>query len=430
MSAPLRTAAILAIGSELLGTHRLDTNSLLLAGVLERFGVELVVKSVVGDDETALDMEMGRRLEQVDLLITTGGLGPTADDRTRASAARALGRSVAIDETQVERIRGLFRSFGREMPEVNRRQGEVIEGAEILVNGRGTAPGQRLEHRRADGGSTMVFLLPGPPRELKGMIADHLEPFLAERQGEAASEGVERRVVKVASLAESDVEQRIAPVYERFGHDAIAVLASPGEIRVEALARGAVDGRRAILDAMAADLRRTIGSAVFTDREEVDLETATGEALVAAGLAVVTAESCTGGWLAQRLTRVAGSSAFFLGGAVTYSNELKSELLGVDPELIESRGAVSEEVARAMASGALERLGGDLAVGITGVAGPGGGTEEKPVGTVHMALAGPDRVDHWLLRFPGDRERVRRMTTQVALDQLRRRALEGLDASQ
>jgi nicotinamide-nucleotide amidase len=417
-------AAILAIGSELLGPVRLDTNSLRITEALERYGVELVAKSVIGDRREALVDELRRRLAEAEVVITTGGLGPTADDLTRVAVAEALDRRLWIDEELVERIRALFARFGREMPAVNRRQAEVIEGAEILDNRRGSAPGLRLE----EGGSTL-FLFPGVPRELEGMIEHHLEPWLAERAAAAGRvEGIERRVLKAACLAESALEERIAPAYGRFGREWIGVLASPGEIRIQTTAHGSADERRRRLDEMQEALRELAGDVVFADREEDTLESVVGELLKRAGRTLTTAESCTGGLVAERLTRVPGSSGYFLGGVVSYSNPMKVELLGVELAVLESRGAVSEEVARAMATGVRSRYRSDYGIAITGIAGPGGGSDEKPVGTVHLAIAGPGDgdVDHRRRWFPGDRERVRRHSAQLALDMLRRRLLVEL----
>ncbi len=414
-------AAILAVGTELLGTERLDTNSLRLTESLERFGVELVGKAVVGDDEGAIAAEIRRHLGEVEVVAVTGGLGPTADDVTRPAVAAALGRGIAIDEALVEQIRRLFARFGRPMAAVNRRQAEVIEGGEVLRNPRGSAPAQRLEE-----GSTTIFLFPGVPRELEALIETQLEPWLAARTGGDA--GVERRTLKLACLPESVVEERIAPAYERFGRDTISVLASPGEVRVVASARGSTQERRARLAEMVAELTRLGGRAVFAETEEQTLEGVVGELLRRAGSTVVTAESCTGGLVAERLTRVAGSSAWFLGGAVTYTNALKHRLLGVPEAMLQAHGAVSEPVARAMAAGVRQRLGGDYGIGITGIAGPGGGSEAKPVGTVHLALAGPGEGDleHRRVCFPGGRERVRRQTGQLALELLRRNLLGRL----
>ncbi len=415
-------AAILAVGSEMLGTERLDTNSLRLTAVLHRFGVELVAKSVIGDDEAALADELSRRAAEVDLVLVTGGLGPTADDVTRAAAARAFGRALAVDETLVQAMRRLFASFGREMPAVNRRQAEVLEGAAVLDNGRGTAPGQRLE-----AGNATVFLFPGVPRELDAMVETHLEPWLAERAG--GGRGLESGVVKIACLPESAVEERIAPAYERFGRERISVLASPGEVRVVFSARGTEAERRDALETLRRAILELAGDAAFTDREEDTLEGVVGRLLAAAGRTLTTAESCTGGLVAERLTRVPGSSAYFLGGVVTYTDALKTRLLGVPEEMLAAHGAVSEPVARAMAAGGRARYGADYGIGVTGIAGPGGGSEEKPVGTVHVALAGPGDGDleHRKVRFPGGRGRVRRQTSQLALELLRRdlRAREG-----
>lgn len=409
-------AAIVAVGSELLGSQRLDTNSLALTRALDRYGVELVAKSVVGDDEAALARELRRRVGDAGLVLVTGGLGPTADDVTRRAVAQAFGREMAVDEELVERMRRLFASFGREMPEVNRRQAEVISGAAVLSNSRGTAPGQRVDEAGAS-----VFLFPGVPRELFAMIEDHLEPWLAERAGGDAGRALEQGVVKVACVAESAVEERIAPAYERFGRESISVLASPGDVKIYFSARGTETERRAVLDEMRRGLLELAGDAAYTDRDDDTLESVAGRLLQQAGRTLVTAESCTGGLVAERLTRVPGSSAFFLGGVVSYTNELKQQLLGVPAETLAEHGAVSEPVARAMARGVRERLAADYGVAITGVAGPGGGSEHKPVGTVHLALAGPDgHVEHRAVRFPGDRERVRWQSSQLALDLVRR----------
>jgi nicotinamide-nucleotide amidase len=418
MMRPMK-AVILAVGSELLGVDRLDTNSLKLTRVLERYGVELVGKAVAGDDEAEIAAEIGRRLGQGLLVLVTGGLGPTADDCTRAAAARALGRGLTIDEAQVERMRAMFASFGRKMPEVNRRQAELIDGAELLHNPAGTAPGQLVEV--PSGGA--LFLFPGVPRELEALIGLHLEPWLEKKLGKEG--GIERGVIKVACLPESVLEERIAPAYDRFGRADISVLASPSEIRIQFFARGTAAERAARLQEMTSCLTELAGSAVFTDREETTLESAVVEALIAAGATLSTAESCTGGGIATRITSVAGSSAAFAGGAVTYSNEMKTLMVGVPPQLFAEVGAVSREVASAMAEGARQRFGTTYGIAVSGIAGPGGGSPEKPVGTVHLALAGPGDGDlaHRQVRFPGDRERIRRMTEQLALEMLRRSLL-------
>ncbi len=409
-------AAILAVGSELLGTDRLDTNSLRLTGVLERYGVELRRKGVVGDSVEEMAGELSSLLSRHDVVLVTGGLGPTADDVTREAVAMALGRGLRFDDDVLAGIERRFREHGRVMPAVNRKQAEVVEGAVLIPNARGTAPGMRIDTE----GSTL-FLFPGVPFELDGMIESALIPWLAERSGGVGRETV---TLKVACLPESVVEERVAPAYDEFGREWITILASPGEIRLRATAEGPEAARRKRLDAMTARLRELAGDAVFASREEDTLESVVGELLRKAGATLTVAESCTGGLLAERITRAAGSSDYFLGGAVTYTDALKTQMLGVPPEMLAEHGAVSEPVARAMAEGVRRVFHSDWGAGITGVAGPGGGSEAKPIGTVHIAVAGPDgRVEHRKVRFPGDRERVRAQSAQLALDLLRRMLL-------
>ena len=423
-------AAIVAVGSELLGPDRLDTNSLRLTEVLEAHGVELRRKVVVGDDREELAAVLGSLASEHELVLVGGGLGPTTDDVTREAAADALGWTLRLDEDLVREIEERFRAFGRPMPAVNRRQAMVPVPApsdgpgcsvEVIPNPRGSAPGLRLQ---APGGTTL-FLFPGVPAELEGMVADALGPWLAERAGGARRERV---TLKVASYAESEVEERIAPAYEEFGQEAITVLAGAGEILVRCVAGGPDAERRARLAAMEERLAALLGPAVYARREEETLEAVVGRLLAGRGETLATAESCTGGLVAERVTRVPGSSVYFLGGVVSYSDRLKAELLGVPAATIREHGAVSEPVARAMAEGARERLGADWAVAITGVAGPGGGSEEKPVGTVYLAWAGPaveaeSGTASRRVRFLGSRERVRALSTQAALEGLRRRLL-------
>ena len=409
-------AAWIAVGSELLGTERLDTNGLRVTALLRRHGVELRRKSVVGDSEDDLERELAASLGFYPLVLVSGGLGPTADDVTREAVARACGRGLREEPAVVADIEAKFASIGRRMPQVNRRQAQVIEGAELLANRRGTAPGQRLVHR----GSTL-FLLPGPPRELEGILDADLEPWLAAN---GPGGGIEAAVVKVACVPESEVEERIAPLYAEVGRERVTVLARPGEIRVELTAVGEPAARAAELSRLVARARELLGGWVFTDRAELELEAVVGALLADAGATVATAESCTGGLVAERLTAVPGSSAYFLGGAVAYANPVKERLLGVPAGLLREHGAVSEPVARALAAGARSVFAAAWGIGVTGVAGPGGGSEEKPVGTVHLAVAGPDGDPvHRLARFPGDRQRVRWQASQLALEMLRRELL-------
>lgn len=408
-------AAILAVGSELLGTDRLDTNSLRLTQLLERYGAQLRQKCVVGDSIEDISEELHSLVSKHDLVLVTGGLGPTSDDVTREATSQALGRGLRLDEDLLANLERRFREYGREMPSANRKQAEVIEGAQLIPNHRGTAPGMKIEGQ----GSTL-FLFPGVPVELEGMIESDLEPWLAERSG---GEGRETVTIKVASLPESVVEERITPAYAEFGRENITILFSPGEIRLRATAQGPEAERKQRLEAMTERLCELVGDAVFCRREEDTMEGIVGELLRKAGATLTVAESCTGGLLAERITRVPGSSDYFLGGAVTYTNELKSQILGVTPKMLREHGAVSEPVARAMAEGVRRTYRSDYGIGITGVAGPGGGSEAKPVGTVHIAVAGPHGTDHKRIRFPGDRERIRMHSAQFALDMLRRRLL-------
>lgn len=408
---------IIAVGNELLGADRADTNSLFLADQLSRFGVEVSRKVIVGDRMEAIAEEIQRAVSESGLVLVTGGLGPTQDDVTREAVAAALERGLRRDPAVVEDIRRKFASFGREMASVNKRQADVIDGADVLANARGTAPGLRL-----DDGEATLFLFPGVPHELRGLVKRFLLPWLEKHAGGS----LERRVFKVACIPESDLEERLQPLYERFGDDGVSVLPSPGEVTV-GLTIGGSDADRAdwfrpresLVEELLADF-------VFARTEDATLESEVGRLLAERGETVTTAESCTGGGIAERLTAVAGSSAYFLGAAVTYSNELKTDLVGVPIELIEVHGAVSSEVAEAMARGARERLGSDHALAVTGIAGPGGGSEEKPVGTVHIALATGEAgaVVGGRFQFPGDRARVRRLTTQWALDLLRRQLLD------
>jgi len=406
-------AGIVAIGSELLGSDRVDTNSLELTRSLRAFGFELRFKSVVGDSIDDIAAELLRLAGRVDLVVVTGGLGPTSDDVTREAIARAFDKELVLHEQIVGDMERRFAKAALKMPEVNRRQALVPEDARWIHNERGTAPGLQLEH-----GDCTLFFFPGVPHELEGMIASSLRPWLEARGGNT---GVEERRLKVACLAESRVEEMIAPAYAEFGRERITVLAKPGEIEIRASVVGRPVERTEELRRMHARLSSLLGQAVFSADGSQSLEAVVGDLLVAASATVSTAESCTGGLVAERLTRVSGSSAYFAGGAVTYADRLKREILGVAAASIEQHGSVSEVVALEMAVGAIERFGTDYALALTGVAGPDGGSEEKPVGTVHIALCGPGGTTaHYKGRFPGPRERVRQMASQWALDLLRK----------
>jgi len=418
-------AAILAVGSELLSTDRLDTNSLRLTAVLERHGVALAKKGVVGDDEPALAAELRSLWTAADLVLVCGGLGPTADDVTREAAASALGVGLREQPEILAEIERRFAALGRRLAPNNHRQAEVLEGGVALANPKGTAPGQRFERD----GKTM-FLFPGVPFELDELVRRELEPWLAAR---SAGRGRERRTLKVALRPESEVDQALVPAYSEFGRQWITLLAGAGEISVVLNAEGTEAERRTQLDRMTRRVRELLGDGVFGVGDETSLEEVVGELLAAAGKTVATAESCTGGLIAERLTRIPGSSRYFVAGFVVYANAAKTQLAEVPEAAIAEQGAVSQRVAEALALGARRRTGADFGIGVTGIAGPDGGSAEKPVGTVHLAVAGPgpDQVVHRATRFPGDRRRVRAFAAQAALELLRRRLIDAppLDGS-
>ena len=404
-------AEIIAVGSELLTPDRLDTNSLFLTEELNRLGIEVVRKTIVGDDRGLLSEAFRDALDRVPLVISSGGLGPTEDDLTREAVADLLGRKLHRNDEILRAIQGRFRSFGREMPEVNVRQAMVPEGAEPLDNPGGTAPGLWIEEK-----GRMIALLPGPPRELKPMFLEKIVPRLARR---VSGVRLFHRDLRVAGMGESHVEQRIAPIYKRYGDVHTTVLASPGEIQIH-LRMWTDDSAHAekTLKEIVEGIQIALGDRIFSTGGE-SLEEVVARQLTLNTATIATAESCTGGLLAQRLTSIAGSSSYFLGGVVSYSNELKTAWVNVPTELIQSKGAVSTEVATALADGIRRHVGSTLGVGITGIAGPGGGSEEKPVGTVHIALAHAGGVKEIGRIYPGDREAVRWQAAQIALDLVR-----------
>jgi len=405
-------AEIIAVGSELLTPDRVDTNSLFITARLNQLGIEVTRKTVVGDDLAPLHNAFEEACKRVELVIASGGLGPTEDDRTRDAVADLFGRKLSRDPAVMSRIEARFRQIGRKMSEVNARQAMVPEGAAVLDNDRGTAPGLWLE---ANG--RIVILLPGPPHELKAMFAAQVEPRLAR-----LSTGVRlvARELRVAGMGESDVDQRIAPIYTRHNDVQTTILTAPGEIQIHlrAWTQDTAAAERQ-LQGIVESIVLTLGEAVFTTAGE-SMEEVVARELTMRQATIATAESCTGGLLAQRLTSLSGSSAYFLGGVVSYSNTLKSAWVDVPTEIIESRGAVSSEVAVALADGIRRRTGATLGVGITGVAGPTGGTPEKPVGTVHVAIADASGSKERGVHYPGERDRIRWQASQTALDLVRR----------
>jgi len=404
-------AEIIAVGSEMLTPDRTDTNSLFLTGELNKLGIEVVRKTIVGDNRDLLAEAFRGALNRVPLIIASGGLGPTEDDLTRETVAELLGRKLRRDDAILRYIEGRFRQLGREMPAVNVRQAMVPEGAEVLENPRGSAPGLWIE----DAGRILA-LLPGPPRELKPMFGEQVLPRLERR-----SSGIRmfQRELRVAGMGESSVEQRIKPIYTRYADVNTTILAAPGEIQIQ-LRIWTKDAAQAqkTLEEIVKGFEIALTDRIFS-QDGSSMEEVVARMLTLNNATISVAESCTGGLLAQRLTSIAGSSSYFLGGAVCYSNELKTAWADVPPELIQAKGAVSGEVAMALADGIRRRVGSTLGAGITGIAGPSGGSEEKPVGTVHIALAHAGGVKERGVRFPGDRETIRWHASQLALDMVR-----------
>lgn len=409
-------AEIIAVGSEMLTSQRIDTNSLYIADQLNALGVEVRRKSILGDDRTLLAAAVQSALQDAGMVILTGGLGPTEDDVTREAVANALGRPLVFRQEICEGIEERFRRRQRKMAEINKRQAYVIEGAEVLPNSNGTAPGQWIAHQ-----SRVVILLPGPPGELKPMFARECVPRLVRI---LPAQVIRARFYRVTGLTESDLDALIAPVYTRYTNPSTTILASPGDIQIHLRARcGSAEDAERLLAEVGGPIEELLGRHLFS-RNGDPLEAVVGTLLRERGATLSIAESCTGGMAGQRITSIAGSSDYFVGGFVTYRDRMKTELLGVDPQLIAEHTAVSKEVARAMAEGARARTGSTFALSITGEAGPESSTG-APVGTIFAGFAGPDGPPEALrLAMPGDRTRIRGFATQAALDLLRRRLLK------
>jgi nicotinamide-nucleotide amidase len=409
-------AEIIAIGSEMLTPYRQDTNSLFLTERLNELGISVAFKTIVGDKLEHLTSVARTALARADLVIFMGGLGPTQDDLTREAVAAALGIGLKRDHGLVAEMYKRFADRRISMPENNEQQADVLQGATVLPNSKGTAPGQWLE-TEVDGKPRIVVLVPGPPHEVHAMWAAELEPRLRERVPPAA---MAARVLKVAMMGESAVDLRAAPVYQKHPKVETTVLAGQGQVEFHLRATAATkEEAQAEVDRLAGELEDEFDDAVFSAQGE-SMEEIVNYYLQMRNAKLAVAESCTGGMIAERLTAVPGSSRSFLGGAVVYSNDLKTLFADVPPLMIEAHGAVSKEVAVALAENIRELCNADIGVGVTGIAGPGGGTEEKPVGLVYVAVSDGHKHEVVQRRFFGDRERVRRWTSQLALDMVRR----------
>jgi nicotinamide-nucleotide amidase len=396
-------AEIIAVGSEMLTPERVDTNSLYLTAELNKIGVEVVAKSVIGDDRGRLAEAVRLAMSRSPILILSGGLGPTEDDVTREAVAMALGRGLAYSEEIAGALERRFTQAGRQMAEVNRRQAFVIEGAAVLPNDRGTAPGQWVEAS----GAVAMF-----ERQCLPRLAQ-IVPRLAIRT----------LVLRVAGMGESDLDQLIAPVYTKYVNPVTTILAAAGDIQIHLRARCATEAEAdALLAEVSGPIELLLGDRLYSRNGE-PLEAVVGAMLRQRGATVSVAESCTGGMLGERFTSVAGSSDYFLGGFISYANGMKIGLLDVSRETLEQFGAVSKETAEAMAIGARERTGSTYALSVTGLAGPEG-DGSLPVGTVYIGVADADGVHVAHRVFLGDRQRIRTFTAQMALDVLRRRMLK------
>ncbi len=411
-------AEIIAVGSEMLTAGRLDTNSLFITEHLNSLGIEVTAKHVIGDDCGRLVSTIHRALADADLVILSGGLGPTEDDLTRDALAKALGCSMSVNAGILQAIEQRFRTMNRPMPEINRRQAMVLEGAEILRNDKGTAPGQWLTFE-----GKAVVMLPGPPSELKSMFTRECLPKLTKIAPPTAIHTV---VLRVTGISESQLDQTVSPIYLNRENLVTTVLAHDGDLQVRFRAQCAtLEAARALSEEVAEQAAAALGDHVYSRNGE-SLEEVIGKRLGVGGATLVVAESATGGGLAQRITSVAGSSAYFLGGYVTYSRRMKTELLGVPSALLLEFGAVSKETAQAMAEGARMAAHADWAISITGNAGPATDGAEASVGAIYIGIAGPELTTVTHRIWPvNDRGRVRAFAAQAALDLLNRRLIAG-----
>ncbi|HXY10387.1 MAG TPA: competence/damage-inducible protein A [Terriglobales bacterium] len=412
-------AEIIAIGSELLTPFRQDTNSLYLTKRLNDLGVEVVFKTIVGDTREHLVQAASLALSRADIVLFMGGLGPTEDDLTREAVAEALGLELRRDPNIVAAIEHRFAARGWKMPANNAKQGDVLAGATVLPNANGTAPGQWISGKY-EGREKFILLLPGPPHELKALFE---EQCFERLRSKLPPRFIVTRELKITGLGESHCDARVAPIYQRFPDVQTTILAAAGEIQLHLKSSAASQAAaQQKVDALVSQIEDELGDCVFSDNGD-SMEQIVGYYLEMRNTTLAVAESCTGGLIAERITSVSGSSRYFLGGAIVYSNPLKTELAGVPAELIEKHGAVSREVAAALAEGIRRRSGSSLGLAVTGIAGPTGGTPEKPVGLVFHGLASDRSTEVVERRFPGDRKRIRWFASQQALDMVRRSLL-------
>jgi nicotinamide-nucleotide amidase len=409
-------AEIIAIGSELLTPLRQDTNSLYLTRRLNDLGVAVSFKTIVGDHLEHIRDAVRTALWRAGIVVVMGGLGPTEDDLTREAVAAALGVEVNRDPDLIAKLYARFAARQMKMPPNNEKQADVVGSAVVLPNPAGTAPGQWIE-TRFEGQSRIIILLPGPPWELEKLFETECFERLRAKLPPAF---IATRTLRVAMLPESTCDARIAAIYRQYLDVQTTILAHAGDIELHLrTSAGSLEAAQARVDELADKLEDELDDYVYSNRGE-SLEQIVGYYLQMRGATLAAAESCTGGLLAQRITSISGSSRYFLGGAVTYHDELKTLFAGVPPLMIQAHGAVSREVAAAMAEGIRHDCNASLGIAVTGVAGPTGGTPEKPVGLVYHALHDGKNTEVVERKFPGDRTRIRLWASQQALDMIRR----------
>lgn len=412
-------AEIIAVGSELLTPFRQDTNSLYLTAQLNDLGVEVRFKTIVGDVLRDIVRVSTTALSRADILIFSGGLGPTEDDLTREAVAETLGLPLQRDPEILQAIERRFAEHGWKMSANNVKQADVISGATVLPNANGTAPGQWISGR-SDAKEKIIVLLPGPPHEMKALFESAVLQRLRAR---VPQQFIATRVLKITGMGESACDARVAPIYKRFTDVDTTILAAPGEIQLHLRTQASsLDDAQQRVDELVDKIEDELGDHVYSDNGD-SLEQIVSYYLQMRSATLSVAESCTGGLVAERLTSISGSSRYFIGGAVVYSNDLKTQLADVPEDLIDVYGAVSEPVAKALAEGIRQRCGTTLGLGVTGVAGPTGGTAEKPVGLVFHALATENGTEVLKRQFPGDRARIRWFASQQALDMVRRKLM-------
>jgi nicotinamide-nucleotide amidase len=412
-------AEIIAIGSELLTPFRQDTNSLYLTEKLNQLGVEVIFKTIVGDDRERLTGAASLAVSRAEIVIFMGGLGPTEDDLTREALADALGLELHRDPAIITSLEKRFAARGWKMAPNNLKQADVISGATVLPNANGSAPGQWMSGKY-EGRERIIILLPGPPHELRALFEELCLPRLRTK---LPPQFIATRELKITGLGESQCDARVAPIYKLATDVQTTILAGAGEIQLHLKSRAdSLEVAQARVDRLVGKIEEELGDCVFSDNGD-SMEQIVGYYLQMRNATLAVAESCTGGLLAERITSVSGSSRYFVGGAVVYSNQLKTAFADVPADLLEKHGAVSSEVAGALAEGIRRRTGATLGLGVTGVAGPTGGTVEKPVGLVFHALASDGGTEVAERRFPGDRKRIRRFASQQALDMVRRKLM-------